>query len=189
MTAVTETVRARRGTGTVLAALLVAALLGLGVALTAVRIGLAVQPGPDLGAVADLVYPGLAVTTTADPFTVIHRHPTASTIAVAAVAGLASAVLAWWLCAGGRRRMRTIGPGARTAVRETAVIGLVLTLPALAQTALILSGRTTADFHPPQWAELLVQYARWPAALGLLLLLGAAAGLMAAEPDRGQPSG
>jgi hypothetical protein len=267
MNTVTEAVRAKRSTGAIVITALVAALLGLGVALAALRIGLAVQPGPDLGGVADLIYPGLAVTTAADPdsvdrpawsafmaaedgpadpeiaprdqpaaaasliaptrarleaagwttrdgqpdslafsavqggtrldfyafdsdaFTVVRRHPTTSTIAVAAVAGPAAAVLGWWLCACGIRGMRRIGPGARTAVRETAVVGLVLTLPALAQTALILSGRTTADFHPPQGIELLVEYARWPAALGLLLLLAAVIGLVAAGTGRDQPSG
>jgi hypothetical protein len=262
MTTTIEPVRAERSTGAILTALLVAAVLGLGVALTALRIGLAVQPQPALGAVAELVYPGLAVSTTTDPFpddrpawlafmaaddgpadpeiaprdqpalaasliaptrdrlaaagwhigpgqpdslafsavrgdvrldfyafdkdtfTVVRRHPTASTIAVAGVAGPAAAVLGWWLCTSGVRRIRRIGSGARTAVRETTVIGLVLILPAAFQTALTLGG-----WNPPQWAELVVRYARWPAALGLLLLLAAAAGLMTAGVTEDQPSG
>jgi hypothetical protein len=124
-----------------------------------------------------------------DTFTVVGKRATASTVAVAVAAGVAAAVLGWWLCLSGTRRLRTVSPGARTAVRETTVVGLVLTGPALVQTALLLSGRTTADFGPPPWADLLVQYARWPAALGLVLLLAAATGALTAAPVDPQPSG
>jgi hypothetical protein len=247
-------------------ALVVAALLGVGVALLAWRTSLAVQAEPNTAAVAGLIYPGTPVATTTDAFpddhpawltfmmaedgpanpqlaprdqatgtaaplitatrarveaagwrthdgqpdslafsavhgdaridfyafdmdpngldtfTVVHKRPAVWVVAVTLIAGLGAAALGWWLCLSGTRRVRAIGAGPRTAVRETAVVGLVLTLPAIVQSALLLSGRSASDVPLPQWAGLLLGYARWPAALGLVLLLAAAAGLLAARP-------
>lgn len=118
-----------------------------------------------------------------DTFTVVRKRPAAWVVTLTVAAGLAAAALGWRLGLVGARRIRTIGAGARTAIRETVVVGLALTLPAVVQTVFVLSGHSTSELPLPQWASLLLDYARWPAALGLLLLLAAAAGLIAARSE------
>ncbi|MBM2614703.1 hypothetical protein JIG36_03935 [Actinoplanes sp. LDG1-06] len=101
-------------------------------------------------------------------FTTVHKQAAWWVIALTIVAGLAGAVLGAWLTLSARRLARHKTPRSRTVIRETAVVGVALLVPLLVQTALNLFG--VVDLTLPYSAQLLVELARWPAVLGILLL-------------------
>ncbi|GAB2622284.1 hypothetical protein Aab01nite_76440 [Paractinoplanes abujensis] len=91
--------------------------------------------------------------------------------ALTVLGGLAGAALGAWLTLAAWRSSRRRTPRSRTVIRETAVVGAALLLPLLAQTGLKLFSVTEPDL--PYSAQLLIELARWPAVLGLLLLAAA----------------
>ncbi|MBL7258589.1 hypothetical protein [Paractinoplanes lichenicola] len=91
--------------------------------------------------------------------------------ALTILAGLAGAALGAWLTLAARRLSQRKTPRTRTVIRETAVVGAALLFPVLVQTVLKLFG--VAEPALPYSAQLLIELARWPAVLGLLLLAAA----------------
>ena len=106
-----------------------------------------------------------------DSFLVVHKAAAWWVLALAVLGGLLGAALGAWLALRAARLLRQKSPRSRTAIRETAVVGVALIGPALAQSLVQLSGAT--DLPLPYSATLLLDYARWPAALGVLVLAGA----------------
>jgi hypothetical protein len=90
--------------------------------------------------------------------------------AVAILAGLAGTAFGGWLIRAGVRRLRERSPRARTVIRETVVVGVVLVVPALIQ---------ATGWEPAGTASVLIAYARWPALLGLLSMVAVAVTLIA----------
>ncbi|MDY7090736.1 MAG: hypothetical protein SYR96_37305, partial [Actinomycetota bacterium] len=83
------------------------------------------------GDVALEVHPG---------WTVVLKRPAWWVTTLTVLAGLAGAALGAWLTMRARRLARVKNPRSRTAIRETAVVGVALLVPLLAQTTLDLLG-------------------------------------------------
>jgi hypothetical protein len=79
------------------------------------------------------------------------------------------------------RAVRRSGAG-RAGVRELSVIGFVLLLPFTVRTAMQLVADVTRAEQPWLLSSALLDLARWPGALGLLLLL-IAFGLAVIPPE------
>ncbi|MET0425062.1 MAG: hypothetical protein ABW046_14350 [Actinoplanes sp.] len=107
----------------------------------------------------------------------VSKVPAWWVTAVAVLAGLTGTAFGGWLVLAGMQRLRERSPRARTAIRETMVVGLVLVVPALIQA----TGVETPG-------SVLIAYARWPGLLGLLLIL-AAAGTLARPGKLQDPPG
>jgi membrane protein YqaA with SNARE-associated domain len=109
-------------------------------------------------------------------FAAVGREPDWWVNRASVAGGLLGALAGWWLARWARRCFAEKNPRFRTAIRETAVIGVALVSPALVQSALRWSG---SSWEPAgsYSVTLLLGYARWPAALGVLLLAGAVVAL------------
>ncbi len=100
---------------------------------------------------------------------------------LAAGCGVAAGLLGWLVAGWAARRAARRSSAGRAGVRELTVIGFVLLIPFTAQTALQVVADASRAEQPWQPSSTLLDLARWPGALGVLLLLIALA-LAAATP-------
>ncbi|MBU2664088.1 hypothetical protein KOI35_11355 [Actinoplanes bogorensis] len=117
-----------------------------------------------------------------DDFTIVLKQDAWWVTALALLAGLLGAALGGWLALSAGRLVRAKTPRSRTVIRETAVVGLALLVPVLAQTILKLFHADTPNL--PYSAQLLLELARWPAVLGVLVLAAAVAAVRWAPTSR-----
>jgi hypothetical protein len=90
---------------------------------------------------------------------------------VALIGGLAAGALGWLLADWIVRRMAARPPRTRALVREVAVVAFVLTIPLLVQTFLqVVASATRSGPLSLPVGDLILGYARWPAAVAVLLL-------------------
>ncbi len=124
-----------------------------------------------------------------DTFAVVRRVPGwwANRLAVAGglLGALAGAALAHWAT----RRWRDRTPRTRTVLRETTVVGGALVLPAVVQTAVHLSGWSGPAGGVPYSPYLILEFARWPALLGVPLLAATVVALAVPYPRWSHRSG
>ena len=106
-----------------------------------------------------------------DTFTTVSTQPSWWTQRAALGGGVLGALAGIWLARWARRRFATKQARARTAIRETTVVGVALVVPALVQSVVRWSG-TTWEPAGSSSVTLVLGYARWPAALGVALLAG-----------------
>ena len=111
-----------------------------------------------------------------DTFTTVSTQPSWWTQRAALGGGVLGALAGIWLARWARRRFATKQARARTAIRETTVVGVALVVPALVQSVVRWSGSTWEPAGSSS-VTLVLGYARWPAALGAVLLVGAVVAL------------